>query len=105
MSYVKKQALELALNMSVIRVHLSFDETHILVEFDSEQRVDFRELVKRLSETYHARIEMKQMPKLGSDLESEYGLVKVIDINYLSKKDKLKHRDGYIQWVGIPTQE
>lgn len=47
----------------------------------------------------------KQMPSLGSGLESEYGLGKVIDINYISKKAKLKHRDGYVQWIDIQAQE
>ena len=177
MKYVKEQAFDLALDMTIIRVHISFDESFILVEFESNQRIDFRELVKRISTTYHARIEMKQigardiakirggigpcglllccstfigefdaisikmaknqslslnpqnisglcgkllcclkyedetyqqlkkqMPTLGSVQESEYGLGKVIDVNYISRKAKLKHRDGYVQWVDIQTQ-
>lgn len=171
-------AEKLELNMNVIKTHISFDETYILIQFEADQRVDFRELVKKLSSLFHSRIEMKQigsrdvakirggigpcglllccstfigefdaisikmaknqslslnpqkisglcgkllcclkyedetydylkrsMPQQGSLFVSEYGEGKVIDINYISRKAKLRHRDGFMQWIDIQDSQ
>ena len=52
---------QLALPMRLVRVRYSFDRKLMLVLFAAEDRVDFRELVKRLSSDLHCRVEMRQI--------------------------------------------
>ena len=172
--YIYNSIKTLQLNMKLIQIHLSFDQTYLLVEYESEQRIDFRELVKLISSTHHVRTEMKQigprdiarikggigpcglilccssfigefeaisikmaknqslslnpqnisglcgkllccikyedetysylkknMPAYGSTFKSEYGEGKVVDINYISQKVKIKHNDGNIEWFTL----
>ncbi len=49
------------LPIKVLQAEYSFDGTRLLFSFVSEQRVDFRELVKELARTLRTRIEMKQV--------------------------------------------
>lgn len=49
------------LAMKLIDAEYSFDRSKIIFYFTSENRVDFRELVKDLANTYRARIELKQI--------------------------------------------
>lgn len=49
------------LEMKLIDTELSFDRTKMLFYFSSENRVDFRELVRDLASTFHTRIEMRQI--------------------------------------------
>jgi cell fate regulator YaaT (PSP1 superfamily) len=172
--YIDDNIDTLQLNMKLIQTHISFDQSYLLVEYESEQRVDFRELVKLISNTFHIRTEMKQigprdiarvkggigpcglilcctsfigefesisikmaknqslslnpqnisglcgkllccikyedetynylkmnMPAYGSIFKSEHGEGKVIDINYISQKVKIKHTDGNIGWYDL----
>jgi cell fate regulator YaaT (PSP1 superfamily) len=57
----RQRVKELQLPMKVIRAEQSFDGTRITFFFVSEQRVDFRQLVKDLAKTLHARIELRQV--------------------------------------------
>lgn len=49
------------LEMALTEVEYTFDGTKIIFYFTSEGRVDFRELVKDLASTFHARIELRQI--------------------------------------------
>jgi cell fate regulator YaaT (PSP1 superfamily) len=49
------------LPMKIISVESSFDQGKILVSFFSEERVDFRQLVSRLSERLKRRVELRQV--------------------------------------------
>ncbi len=51
----------LELNMHVINAEFTFDRTQLLFNFTSDERVDFRELAKRLAGIYHTRIELRQI--------------------------------------------
>ena len=47
--------------MEVICANYAFDRKKLIFTFISEDRVDFRELVKKLASVFHTRIEMKQI--------------------------------------------
>ena len=49
------------LEMKIISCDTSFDEQKININFTSENRVDFRELVKELGSRFKARIELRQI--------------------------------------------
>ncbi len=49
------------LTMKLIDVELTFDRSKLIFYFSSENRVDFRELVKDLAGSFHTRIEMRQI--------------------------------------------
>lgn len=52
---------ELGLPMKVVRAEYSFNGRRLMFAFASEQRVDFRELVRVLARSFKTRIEMKQI--------------------------------------------
>lgn len=60
-SEVKKEAQKLNLDMKISFVSSSLDKTKIVINYTSENRVDFRELVKILGSKFKARIEMRQI--------------------------------------------
>lgn len=49
------------LNMNLIDVEYTFDNSKILFYFTSDSRVDFRELVKDLASVFKTRIELRQI--------------------------------------------
>lgn len=49
------------LDMKLVDVEYAFDRGKLLFYFTSEERVDFRDLVKKLASVYHTRIEMRQI--------------------------------------------
>ena len=51
----------LKLPMKLINAHYSFDGKMITIQFSAEGRVDFRELVKQLSQEFNTRIELRQI--------------------------------------------
>ena len=57
----KKMANELGLNMKIIHAEYTFDGTKLVFYFSSDDRVDFRELVKKLAAEYKLRIELRQV--------------------------------------------
>lgn len=57
----KKLVKELFLDMTVIDASFTFDRKQLLINFYADERVDFRELAKRLASIYHARIELRQI--------------------------------------------
>ena len=52
---------ELGLNMFVISADFNFDRSQLLFTFTSDERVDFRELARKLAAIYHTRIELRQI--------------------------------------------
>lgn len=52
---------ELGLEMNLIEASFSFDKKQLLITYVADNRVDFRELAKKLAAVYHARIELHQM--------------------------------------------
>lgn len=68
-------ANELGLKMRIVEAEHLFGGERIIFYFTSENRVDFRELVKRLAQEYQTRIELRQIgardeAKLISDFET-----------------------------------
>lgn len=64
-----KQAIEIAknlaenlkLDMNIVNAEYSFDGSKVLIDFISENRVDFRDLVKELANKLKTRIELRQI--------------------------------------------
>lgn len=57
----KKFSKELDLPIKVLEAEYTLDRAKLIIYFESENRVDFRELVKKLAEVYHTRIELRQV--------------------------------------------
>jgi len=57
----RELANKLKLNMKVISAEYTFDGSKLIFHFASEDRVDFRELVKELAAEYRIRIELRQV--------------------------------------------
>ncbi len=55
--FVIKERLE----MKVLAAEYTLDRSKLLIYFESEDRVDFRELVKDLADVYKTRIELRQV--------------------------------------------
>ena len=54
-------AIELGLEMKISDVEYQGDKTKAIFYYTANERVDFRELIKRLAEEFKVRIEMKQI--------------------------------------------
>ena len=52
---------ELSLDMKILEAEYTLDKAKLIISFESELRIDFRELVKKLADTYHTRIELRQV--------------------------------------------
>jgi len=52
---------EQGLDMQLVSAELAFDGSKMLFFFTADERVDFRELVKSLANTFHTRIELRQI--------------------------------------------
>ncbi len=57
----QEQIAQMGLDMQLVNVECSFDGNKLLFFFTADERVDFRELVKYLAGTFHARIELRQI--------------------------------------------
>lgn len=57
----KEKIKEYKLDMKAINVYYLFDKTKIIFYFYSQDRVDFRNLVKNLASIFKARIELRQI--------------------------------------------
>lgn len=55
--YAKQNGLE----MKVLEAEYTLDCSKLIIYFESEGRIDFRELVKNLADEYHTRIELRQV--------------------------------------------
>lgn len=56
-----KKIEKLNLEMTLVEVEYTFDESKILFYFTADSRVDFRELVKELASQFKTRIELRQI--------------------------------------------
>ena len=52
---------ELGLDMKILSASFTFDRKQLLFNFLADDRVDFRELAKRLASIYKTRIELRQI--------------------------------------------
>jgi cell fate regulator YaaT (PSP1 superfamily) len=57
----KQLSFQNQLEIKVLGAEYTLDRKRLLIYFESENRVDFRNLVKDLSEIYHTRIELRQI--------------------------------------------
>jgi cell fate regulator YaaT (PSP1 superfamily) len=57
----KKLSKEHKLEMKVLEAEYTLDSSKLIIYFEAEGRVDFRELVKSLAEEFHTRIELRQV--------------------------------------------
>jgi len=58
---VKKLVKEFGLEMKVVKLEASYDNSRVIINFTAENRVDFRDLVKKLAETIKKRVELRQI--------------------------------------------
>lgn len=60
-----KKCLELVkefnLEMNVVNAQFNLDRSQLLFNFTADNRVDFRDLAKKLASAYHTRIELRQI--------------------------------------------
>ena len=64
----------LGLEMKLISAEYNLDGNFVTIYFGAEQRVDFRELVRDLSHTLHARVELRQIgPRDEAKMLGGYG--------------------------------
>jgi cell fate regulator YaaT (PSP1 superfamily) len=68
-----RKITERNLPMKLVDVKASFDRSRVTFYFDSDARVDFRDLVKELAQQFHTRIEMRQIR--ARDVASKLGCV------------------------------
>ena len=61
LNFCKEQAKKLNLDMKLLSAEYTLDGTKLTIYFVSEERVDFRELVKIIASKYKARIELRQI--------------------------------------------
>ena len=57
----KKISNKLNLDMNFVDAYYTFDKTQLVFSFLSDNRVDFRELAKKLAQKYKTRIELRQI--------------------------------------------
>lgn len=57
----KKLVIQHQLSMKVLSAEYTLDRKKLMVYFEAEDRVDFRNLVKDLNKLYHTRIELRQI--------------------------------------------
>ena len=61
MKICESEIQELGLGMHLLSAEYTLDRSKILFVYQAEQRVDFRELLKRLGSRLHCRIELRQI--------------------------------------------
>lgn len=61
LEFCNKKIKELKLNMKLIAADYTFDMSKLTIYFTSEERVDFRDLVRILATEFRARIELRQI--------------------------------------------
>lgn len=58
---IKKIVKDFNLDMKIVKVEASFDNSRYIINFTADNRVDFRDLVKKLAETLKKRVELRQI--------------------------------------------
>ena len=59
--YARKIAKDLDLQMSIISAHYTYDRNQLFFNFTADERIDFRNLAKKLAQKYKTRIELRQI--------------------------------------------
>ena len=59
--FARDCAKELDLDMRILDASFTFDRNQLLFNFVADGRIDFRELVKKIAQNYHTRIELRQI--------------------------------------------
>jgi cell fate regulator YaaT (PSP1 superfamily) len=57
----KEIAKKLELNMNILNADWTFDKNQLMFSFVADERIDFRELAKKLASIYRTRIELRQV--------------------------------------------
>lgn len=57
----KELVKKLNLDMNVVSADFTFDKSQLMFSFVADERIDFRELAKKLASIYHTRIELRQV--------------------------------------------
>lgn len=57
----KEIVSDMNLNMNIISANYTYEKAQLIFCFVSDERVDFRELAKKLASIYHTRIELRQI--------------------------------------------
>jgi cell fate regulator YaaT (PSP1 superfamily) len=58
---IKNLIKKYGLDMKVLSVEYSLDRRKLIIFFESETRVDFRNILKELNDNFHTRIELRQI--------------------------------------------
>lgn len=61
LNFCKDEIKKLKLNMKALAAEYTFDMSKLTIYFVSEERVDFRDLVKNIANKYKSRIELRQI--------------------------------------------
>lgn len=61
LSDAKNIATKLKLDMNFINATLTFDKSQLVLMFVADERIDFRELAKKMASIYKTRIELRQI--------------------------------------------
>jgi len=71
----EKQVKQMDLDMHLVSAHYAMDESLIYITFLSENRVDFRDLVKTLGKKFQKKIHLQQIgPRDKAKIEGGFGL-------------------------------
>jgi cell fate regulator YaaT (PSP1 superfamily) len=57
----RERLVEYHLPAKLVKAEYNFDGSHLTFSFTSEQRIDFRDLVRDLARVFHTRIELRQV--------------------------------------------
>ena len=61
LAVARKFVTELDLDMNFVEAFYNFDRTQLVLSFLADDRIDFRELAKKLAQKYKTRIELRQI--------------------------------------------
>ena len=61
MVYAKKAINNLNLNMNIVLTYYTYDKKQLYFTFTADERIDFRELTKKLAQKFKTRIELRQI--------------------------------------------
>lgn len=75
----KKEIEELGLEMKLVNVHFMMGKKKIIFNFTADNRIDFRQLVKKLAAIFKTRIEMRQIGvRDAAKIQGGYGVCGII---------------------------
>ncbi len=78
--HAKKEIFDLKLDMKLINVHFLYQKKKIIFNFTADNRIDFRQLVKRLAGIFKTRIEMRQIGvRDAAKIIGSYGVCGIIN--------------------------